>query len=213
MGNADIRGVWDNELPGIRLDAQIAEKGISSTHVTGYVSPKLKALDLMIEADSTNIGLLTPYVEGIFSELNGRVTGDVRLFGGFKTLDFEGKVSALLDTKVDVLNTYLQVRNDSVHIRPGEFALDNVRIAGVMGMATNTEDEAQIAHEFGVLAGFFHEMKEVHFKDAPEFKEISMGMSDDYPIAISHGSTLIRIGSKIFGRRVILNALKELEKM
>ena len=139
MGNADIRGVWDNELPGIRLDAQIAEKGISSTHVTGYVSPKLKALDLMIEADSTNIGLLTPYVEGIFSELNGRVTGDVRLFGGFKTLDFEGKVSAVLDTKVDVLNTYLQVRNDSVHIRPGEFALDNVRIydrEGNTGFAT-----------------------------------------------------------------------------
>ena len=128
MGDADIHGVWDNELPGIRLDAQIAEKGISSTHVTGYVSPKLKGLDLLIEADSTNIGLLTPYVEGIFSELDGRVTGDVRLFGGFKTLDFEGKVSAVLDTKVDVLNTYIQLHNDSVHIRPGEFALKNATL-------------------------------------------------------------------------------------
>jgi pyridoxal phosphate enzyme (YggS family) len=88
-------------------------------------------------------------------------------------------------------------------LEAGEWkALENVRIAGVMGMATNTEDEAQIAHEFGVLAGFFHEMKEVHFKDAPEFKEISMGMSDDYPLAIEKGSTLIRIGSRIFGERV-----------
>ena len=88
-------------------------------------------------------------------------------------------------------------------LEAGEWkALENVRIAGVMGMATNTEDEAQIAREFGVLAGFFHEMKEVHFKDAPEFKEISMGMSDDYPLAIEKGSTLIRIGSRIFGERV-----------
>ena len=77
----------------------------------------------------------------------------------------------------------------------------NVQIAGVMGMATNTEDEAQIAREFGVLADFFHEMKEAYFKDIPEFKEISMGMSDDYPLAIEKGSTLIRIGSRIFGER------------
>lgn len=80
--------------------------------------------------------------------------------------------------------------------------LDNVRIAGVMGMATNTDDEAQIEQEFKTLADFFHEMKEAHFKDNPEFKEISMGMSDDYPLAIRHGSTLIRIGSRIFGERV-----------
>ena len=87
-------------------------------------------------------------------------------------------------------------------LEAGEWkALENVRIAGVMGMATNTEDEAQIAREFDVLAGFFHEMKEAYFKDIPEFKEISMGMSDDYPIAIEKGSTLIRIGSRIFGER------------
>ena len=48
LGEADIAGVWDKELGGVRLDAQIAEKGISSTHVTGYVSPKLKGLDLSI---------------------------------------------------------------------------------------------------------------------------------------------------------------------
>ena len=80
--------------------------------------------------------------------------------------------------------------------------LNNVRIAGVMGMATNTEDEAQIAREFHTLSSFFGEMKEAHFKDAPDFKEISMGMSDDYPLAIREGSTLIRIGSRIFGERI-----------
>lgn len=128
MGEADITGVWDDELGGIRLDAQIAEENLSATHVTGYVSPKLKGLDLMIEADSTNIALLVPYVEGIFSELDGRVNGYVRLHGPFKALDFEGQVSAAIDTKVDVLNTYLQIRNDSVYLSSGDFSFPNVRI-------------------------------------------------------------------------------------
>ena len=128
MGEADITGVWDKELGGIRLDAQIEEENLSATHVTGYVSPKLKGLDLNIEADSTNIALLTPYLEGIFSDLNGRVTGDVRLYGPFKALDFEGKVSAVIDAKVDVLNTYLQVKNDSITLSSGDFAFNNVRI-------------------------------------------------------------------------------------
>ena len=80
--------------------------------------------------------------------------------------------------------------------------LSNIQIAGVMGMATNTNDETQIENEFASLSNFFHETKEKWFKDTPYYKEISMGMSDDYPIAIRHGSTLIRIGSRIFGERV-----------
>jgi pyridoxal phosphate enzyme (YggS family) len=80
-------------------------------------------------------------------------------------------------------------------------SLTHVQIAGVMGMATNTDDTGQVEAEFATLSDFFHELKETYFKDNPDFKEISMGMSDDYPIAISHGSTLIRIGSKIFGER------------
>ena len=128
MGEADITGSWDHELGGVRLEAQIEEENLSATHVTGYVSPKLKGLDLMIDADSTSIGLLTPYLEGIFSELNGRVNGFVRLHGPFKALDFEGKVSAAIDAKVDVLNTYFQVRNDSVTLSSGDFAFSNVRV-------------------------------------------------------------------------------------
>lgn len=79
--------------------------------------------------------------------------------------------------------------------------LKNVQIAGVMGMATNTEDEAQIKREFSTLSAFFQEVKDTYFREVSSFKEISMGMSDDYPIAIEEGSTLIRIGSRIFGAR------------
>ena len=79
--------------------------------------------------------------------------------------------------------------------------LTHVQIAGVMGMATNTDDLGQVEAEFATLNDFFRELKETHFGDCPHFKEISMGMSDDYPLAIAHGSTLIRVGSKIFGER------------
>ena len=79
--------------------------------------------------------------------------------------------------------------------------LTHVQIAGVMGMATNTDDLIQVEAEFATLSSLFQCMKKVYFADTPAFKEISMGMSDDYPIAIRQGSTLIRIGSRIFGAR------------
>lgn len=79
--------------------------------------------------------------------------------------------------------------------------LKNVQICGVMGMATFTDDEAQIRSEFKTLAGYFESLKNDYFKDAEHFREISMGMSDDYRIAIEEGSTIIRVGSKIFGER------------
>lgn len=79
--------------------------------------------------------------------------------------------------------------------------LEHIQIAGVMGMATNTEDEAQIRREFSTLSALFRRIKETYFKEVPAFKEISMGMSDDYQLAIAEGSTLVRIGSRIFGVR------------
>lgn len=83
-----------------------------------------------------------------------------------------------------------------------EFSLlDHVRICGVMGMATFTENTAQIRQEFQNLHAIYQNLLSSYFSSNSEFKEISMGMSDDYPIAMEEGSTLIRVGSKIFGRR------------
>jgi pyridoxal phosphate enzyme (YggS family) len=79
--------------------------------------------------------------------------------------------------------------------------LTHVQIAGLMGMATYTDDHEQIIREFSTLSSLFQKLKETHFKDEPAFCELSMGMSGDYPLAISQGSTLIRIGSRIFGAR------------
>lgn len=79
--------------------------------------------------------------------------------------------------------------------------LENIRICGLMGMASNTDDTKQIDREFETLHNLFEELRVTFFVDAPQFKELSMGMSHDYHLAISRGSTLVRVGSKIFGER------------
>lgn len=80
-------------------------------------------------------------------------------------------------------------------------SMKHISLHGVMGMATFTENAAQIREEFKTLQGIFMALKTAFFETSKEFKEISMGMSDDYPLAIEEGSTLIRVGSKIFGKR------------
>jgi uncharacterized pyridoxal phosphate-containing UPF0001 family protein len=76
--------------------------------------------------------------------------------------------------------------------------MQNIRVRGVMGMATNTEDEAIIRNDFERLAACKNELSH-HFGE--DFDTLSMGMSDDYELAIECGSTMVRIGSSIFGER------------
>lgn len=76
-----------------------------------------------------------------------------------------------------------------------------IRITGVMGMATYTEDEGQIRREFHRLREIYEKLKRDYFPTEVSFREISMGMSGDYPIAVEEGSTMVRIGSSIFGER------------
>ncbi len=80
--------------------------------------------------------------------------------------------------------------------------MGNVRICGVMGMGTFTDNMDEVRKEFKHLKSIFETLRKDYFANQPQFKEISMGMSEDYPIAIEEGATLIRVGSKIFGARV-----------
>lgn len=87
-------------------------------------------------------------------------------------------------------------------LKSAEFSsLTHVRVVGVMGMASFTSDEQMIRSEFRELKIYFDKLKETYFKNENSFREISMGMSGDYPIALEEGSTLVRIGSAIFGGR------------
>ncbi len=101
------------------------------------------------------------------------------------------------DTKFGLLeselNSLLEIFN------PLEFK--NVKVCGLMGMSTLTDDESQIKREFGMLKKLFDDVQEKYVEILPDFNVLSMGMSGDYPIAIEEGSTMIRVGSLIFGSR------------
>lgn len=89
-------------------------------------------------------------------------------------------------------------------LRDEEFAeLKNIRIRGLMGIATNTDNEKRIKEEFYELKMLFDGVKVSFFRQEDTFDTLSMGMSSDYRIAIEQGSNMIRLGSTIFGKRVI----------
>ena len=88
------------------------------------------------------------------------------------------------------------------YLDSGEWrSLENVRICGLMMMASHVDEEGQVAAEFDVAARFFDEVKTRHFAADDSFCERSWGMSHDFLIAIAHRSTLVRVGTRIFGER------------
>ncbi len=89
-------------------------------------------------------------------------------------------------------------------LRSEEYSnLSHVRIRGLMGIATNTDNEKQLKEEFYELKTFFDGIKQSYFRKDPRFDTLSMGMSSDYLIAIEQGSNMVRLGSTVFGQRVI----------
>ena len=80
--------------------------------------------------------------------------------------------------------------------------LENVQVCGLMMMASNTDDQEQIAHEFDTAYDFYQEVKAKYFADDEAFCECSWGMSHDYQVAVLHGATIVRVGTTIFGPRV-----------
>lgn len=82
-----------------------------------------------------------------------------------------------------------------------QLSLPHVRIRGLMGMASNTEDKERVRADFRVVKNFYEKLKKQAFDNKSYFDTISMGMSHDYQIAIEEGATLVRIGSSIFGAR------------
>ncbi|SKB33612.1 YggS family pyridoxal phosphate-dependent enzyme [Daejeonella lutea] len=91
-------------------------------------------------------------------------------------------------------------------LRSDEFkALKNIRIRGVMGIATLTENPRMIRDEFHELKTFHSGLKETFFRKDPGFDQVSMGMSGDYKIAVEQGSTMVRLGSTLFGNRTKKN--------
>ncbi len=128
----------------------------------------------------------------LLKEINKRAKNEERVIDcllQFHIAEEESKFGLDLEEAKDLINS--QVFPE----------LKNIRIVGVMGMATFTDNEDQVRKEFRSLKNTFDFLKENYFPAQAHFKEISMGMTNDYKIAIEEGSTMVRIGSAIFGDR------------
>lgn len=134
LGDANIHGEWHHDVEGIYLDARIREKDIAQSHVYGYIYPlkPKSALDLQIEADSTNLKFIEYFMSSITPEFNGRASGHVHFYGKFKALTMQGRVSGDASMKVEVLNTTFFVK-DSILIEPNGLTFRNNRIFDTQG--------------------------------------------------------------------------------
>ena len=111
-------------------------------------------------------------------------------------------ISVLLQAKIATEDTKFGTDNDELKSLVIEsMHLENVLVCGLMGMATFTDDMDQVRAEFKSLKTTFDNIKSEYFSSDGNFKEISMGMSGDYKIALEEGSTMIRVGSLLFGAR------------
>lgn len=114
-------------------------------------------------------------------------------------------VKVLLELHIAAEETKFGLTLDACRalLEEGEWrSMEHVQICGLMMMASNTDDTEQIAREFDTAVRFFDEVKAKYFADDEAFCERSWGMSHDYPIAIQHGATLVRVGTAIFGPRI-----------
>ena len=140
----------------------------------------------------------------------------VRLIHGVDSLDHLAEVDRAAQKAGRIVDVLLQVHvaqeETKFGFAPEELAglltpnselrtPNSLRICGVMGMASNTPDNARVRDDFRRLRRLFEQLKAGPFADRPEFCELSMGMSHDWRIAVDEGSTIIRIGSSIFGPR------------
>ncbi len=113
-------------------------------------------------------------------------------------------IDCLLQIHIAREETKYGLAPDELHqiLNTGEIGLlQNIRICGFMGMATLTHNQSLIEDEFAGLKTLFDEIKEKYFEPVSYFRHLSMGMSSDYPIALRHGATFVRVGSLLFGDR------------
>lgn len=127
LGNMDIYGEWDKEKEGIFLNAKIKEPNISESNVTGYIYPGKKSLDLHINANNTNVSFLQTYLQSIATNIKGRASGNIRLFGEFNALNLQGSAMANASFKINILNTNFAIQ-DSVKFTPNEMSFKDIKV-------------------------------------------------------------------------------------
>ena len=164
------------------------------------VLPKDIHWHLIGHLQSNKVKYIAPFVSLIHSVDSLKLLKEINKQG----IKYQRTIECLLQFYIAEEETkYGMSLDDATEIlESDEFTVfENISITGVMGMATFTKNEEQIREEFRTLENYFNVLKSHYFKFNNSFKHISMGMSDDYKIAIEEGSTIVRIGSLIFGSR------------
>lgn len=162
--------------------------------------PKDIEWHLIGHLQSNKVKYIVPFVSLIHSVDSFKLLKTINK----EALKIDRKIQCLLQMHIAEEETKYGFLFDEIEkiIQSDDFkALKNVVICGLMGMATFTDDEEQVKKEFTYLRKCFEMLKSKYFTQNYEFKEISMGMSGDYRLAIDAGSTMIRVGSNIFGIR------------
>lgn len=184
--DAGQRVFGENKVQEMTAKSQVLPKDIE-WHFIGHVQ-------------SNKIKLMAPYV----SVIQGVDTYDKLAEIDRQATRFGRHITCLLQLHIAQEETKFGFSADecTAMLDEGKWKeLKNITIGGVMGMASNTDDEAQVLGEFRRLKQLFDTYKEKYFKESPDFNTISAGMSGDYQLAIREGSNMVRIGSSIFGER------------
>ena len=193
-----ISMIEDAYVGGQRL---FAENHVQELHQKHEALPKDIEWHFIGHLQTNKVKYIAPYVHLIHAvdthklllEINKQAQKNNRV------------IDCLLELHVAQEETKFGFSADEMYdyVKQGEWRqLQNVRICGVMCMASNVEDETQIEKEFETAEALFNKLKQDFFAQDESFSIRSWGMSDDYPIAIKHGSNMVRIGSRIFGPRI-----------
>ena len=188
------------------MEAYAAGQRVFGENLVQELQRKHEALPKDIEwhfighLQTNKVKYLAPYVSLIHAVDTPRLLAEISKQG----VKCGRRIPCLLQLHVAQEETKFgfTVEEAEAFLREGQWReMDGAELRGVMCMASNVDDEEQIAREFDEAYSFFLRARDTYFSDQPAFRECSWGMSDDYPIALRHGSTLVRIGSKIFGPR------------
>mgnify|MGYP003854150693 CR=1 FL=1 len=181
------------------------DQKMSSGEVTLMHNLDLRGKDVLVVEDIFDTGLTLKYVmEDLLRQkpnsieacslLNKNILNKAEVTVKYIGFDIEDRF--VVGYGLDFAEAIELLRSDTFE------SLKNIRIVGLMGIATYTDNQKKIAEEVYELRTLFKGLKESFFKDSAYFKELSMGMSADYTLAIEQGSTMIRLGSTIFGERI-----------
>ena len=184
--NAGQRIFGENKVQEMTAKSQVLPKDIE-WHFIGHVQ-------------SNKIKMMAPYV----SVIQGVDSYDKLVEIDRQAARFSRHITCYLQLNIASEETKFGFTPDecTAMLEQGEWKnLSNITIGGVMGMATNTDNLAQVRREFGRLKEIFDTYKQKYFADSACFNTISAGMSGDYELAIEAGSNMVRIGSSIFGER------------